>query len=42
MEAFVSTVRTADFEMDYVRFGNGDRDFVIIPGLSVMPFSFRV
>ena len=35
MEAFVSTVRTADFEMDYVRFGNGDRDFVIIPGLSV-------
>lgn len=31
----IQTVRTAQFEMDYVRFGDGGRPFVILPGLSV-------
>lgn len=31
----VRTVQTADFEMDYVRFGVGRRPLVIIPGLSL-------
>ena len=31
----VQTVKAKDFEMDYVRFGNGSKNFVIIPGLSV-------
>ena len=31
----IQTVRTDGFEMDCVRFGNGGRPFVILPGLSV-------
>ena len=31
----LSTVKTPSFEMDYLRFGSGDRVFVILPGLSV-------
>ncbi len=33
--AILDTVRTDDFEMDYCKFGNGPRTFVIIPGLSI-------
>ena len=31
----VQTVKTVNGEMDYVRFGKGSKNFVIIPGLSV-------
>ncbi len=31
----IQTVGTDAFEMDYVRFGNGPRPFVILPGLAV-------
>ena len=31
----VNTCKTQDFEMDYIKFGTGDKTFVIIPGLSV-------
>ena len=33
--AVLDTVRTGDFEMDYCKFGNGPRTFVMIPGLSI-------
>ena len=33
--AVVDTVRTDDFEMDYCRFGTGEKALVILPGLSV-------
>lgn len=33
----VSTVNIGNIEMDYCRFGNGKRIFVIIPGLSLVP-----
>ncbi|WP_026492811.1 alpha/beta fold hydrolase [Butyrivibrio sp. XPD2002] len=33
--ATVSCVKTKDFEMDYCKFGHGERIFAIIPGLSV-------
>ena len=29
------TVRTGGFEMEYCKFGNGDKAFVILPGLSI-------
>lgn len=35
----VSTIKTDRFEMDYFRFGNGSKDFVIIPGVSIKPVS---
>ena len=31
----VSKVVTQDFSMDYFKFGNGKRNLVIIPGLSI-------
>ena len=31
----IETVKTAEFEMQYFRFGTGARPFVILPGLSV-------
>ena len=31
----VDTVRTESFTMDYLRFGNGKKTLVILPGLSV-------
>jgi pimeloyl-ACP methyl ester carboxylesterase len=31
----VETVKTDDFSMNYIRFGRGERNLVIIPGLSV-------
>ncbi len=34
-EYTLSTVKTPTFEMDYLRFGDGERVFVILPGLSV-------
>ncbi len=33
--ADLGTVKTNTFEMDYCRFGSGDKTFVILPGLSV-------
>ena len=33
--ASVNSVSTGDNEMDYIKFGNGEKNFVIIPGLSV-------
>lgn len=33
----IGTVRINDFEMDYCRFGEGEKSFVIIPGLSPVP-----
>lgn len=35
MEIFSDIIRTEDFAMRYCRFGQGDRAFVILPGLSV-------
>ena len=35
MKAVIRTIQTEDFTMDYCRFGQGDRAFVILPGLSV-------
>ena len=34
-EDLVQTVRMADFEMEYAKFGNGPRQLVVIPGLSI-------
>ena len=34
-EAQIETVKTNGFTMDYVRFGQGERTLVILPGLSV-------
>lgn len=31
----IQTVRTPSFTMEYVRFGSGEKHFVILPGLSV-------
>ena len=31
----VETIQTIDFSMDYIRFGEGERTLVILPGLSV-------
>ena len=31
----IETVRTEDFSMDYFRFGSGEKNLVILPGLSV-------
>ena len=31
----VQTVKTKDFEMDYIRFGHGEDTLVVLPGLSV-------
>ena len=31
----ITTIRTDGFEMDYLRFGHGDKAFVILPGASV-------
>ena len=33
--AELGCVKTKDFEMDYCKFGHGDKMFVILPGLSV-------
>ena len=35
MDIQTGTVRTDGFEMDYFRFGRGDRKLVVLPGLSV-------
>ena len=35
MDKRVFTVKTDDFEMDYITFGTGGRAFVIIPGMSM-------
>ena len=35
MTTNIETVHTNDFEMDYCRFGHGEKTFVILPGLSV-------
>lgn len=35
MSIDIRTVRTDTFEMDYFRFGEGERTFVILPGLSI-------
>lgn len=35
MGIIIDTVKTERFSMDYIRFGTGDRPFVILPGLSV-------
>ncbi len=35
METQIETVRTDEFSMDYVRFGHGGKNLVILPGLSV-------
>ena len=34
-EDLVQCVRTAGFEMEYAKFGNGPRPLVIIPGLAI-------
>jgi pimeloyl-ACP methyl ester carboxylesterase len=34
-EYTLSTVKTPTFEMDFLRFGNGEDSFVILPGLSI-------
>lgn len=33
--SFVNTVKTPNFEMDYIRFGAGTRTLVVIPGMSL-------
>ena len=33
--ATIETVRTKEFSMDYIKFGHGPRNYVILPGLSV-------
>lgn len=35
MSDMIQTVKTENFEMDYVKFGDGPKNFVIIPGLSL-------
>lgn len=39
MENLVHTVSTETFEMDYVRFGSGPKNLVIVPGLSLKPIT---
>ncbi|MCQ2446137.1 MAG: hypothetical protein MJ141_04575 [Clostridia bacterium] len=33
----IETVKTDRFEMEYFSFGEGERDLVLIPGVSVRP-----
>ena len=35
-----STVETDRFQMDYIKFGHGDRPFVVLPGSMFRPLSF--
>lgn len=39
MSVSVKTVWTPDFEMDYIRFGEGKEPFVILPGMSLKPIT---
>lgn len=35
MENFIKTLKTDDFEMEYVTFGEGKKPLIIVPGLSI-------
>ena len=35
-EQLVFTAKVADFEMDYMKFGHGQKVFVVLPGMSLM------
>ena len=35
LEYEILTVKTADYEMDYLKFGHGDKTMVIVPGVSI-------
>ena len=35
MSTNIETLQTNGFDMDYCRFGHGEKTFVILPGLSV-------